>query len=87
MYEMKKHYYLFEYVDHIMFSTRLIQLIAVSRFTAAVNPMKVCSTFGGRYLKINLINTDDWGAKLQSLIRLKLSLSLRQWSRKYTILN
>jgi hypothetical protein len=26
------------------------------------------------------------GAKLQSLMRLKLSLSLRQWSREYTIL-
>jgi hypothetical protein len=26
------------------------------------------------------------GAKLQSFLRPKLSLSLRQWSRKYTIL-
>jgi 23S rRNA G2069 N7-methylase RlmK/C1962 C5-methylase RlmI len=53
MYEMKKYYYLLDYVDHINFSPRLIQLIVLFSFTAAVNPMKVCSTWPMNMMRLS----------------------------------
>lgn len=42
---MKKYYCVFDYVDHIIFFSRFIQLVVVFSFAAAVNPMKVCSNW------------------------------------------
>jgi hypothetical protein len=44
------------------------------------------STLVCKYLKQSKLTQTIGGAKLQSFMRLKLSLSLRQWSREYTIL-